>query len=97
MLYYKKLIDKKMATVYGTVEIDKDGVVKGLTKEQEKEFANVPGFEFEEEKKTTRKQSASTSKEEEPKEEEKKTTRKSTSTTRKSTARKTTAKKDENK
>ena len=97
MLYYKKLIDKKMATVYGTVEIDKDGVVKGLTKEQEKEFANVPGFEFEEEKKTTRKQSASTSKEE-PKEEEKKTsTRKTTSTTRKSTARKTTAKKDENK
>ena len=85
MLYYKKLIDKKMATVYGTVEIDKDGVVKGLTKEQEKEFANVPGFEFEEEKKTTRKQSASTSKEEEKK------------TTRKSTARKTTAKKDENK
>ena len=97
MLYYKKLIDKKMATVYGTVEIDKDGVVKGLTKEQEKEFANVPGFEFEEEKKTTRKQSASTSKEEESKEEEKKTTRKSTSTTRKSTARKTTAKKDETK
>ena len=85
MLYYKKLIDKKMATVYGTVEIDKDGVVKGLTKEQEKEFANVPGFEFEEEKKTTRKQSASTSKEEEKK------------TTRKSTARKTTAKKDETK
>ena len=98
MLYYKKLIDKKMATVYGTVEIDKDGVVKGLTKEQEKEFANVPGFEFEEEKKTTRKQSASTSKEEEPKEEEKKaSTRKTTSTTRKSTARKTTAKKDETK
>lgn len=97
MLYYKKLIDKKMATVYGTVEIDKDGVVKGLTKEQEKEFANVPGFEFEEEKKTTRKQSASTNKEE-PKEEEKKvSTRKTTSTTRKSTARKTTAKKDENK
>ncbi|BDA82329.1 hypothetical protein [Staphylococcus phage vB_SsapH-Golestan-105-M] len=94
MLYYKKLLDKKMATVYGTVEIDKDGVVKGLTKEQEKEFANVPGFEFEEEKKTTRKQSASTSKEEEPKEEEKKTTRKTTSTTKKSTARKTTAKKD---
>ena len=55
MLYYKKLIDKKMATIYGTVDIDKDGVVKGLTKEQEKEFANVPGFEFEEEKKTTRK------------------------------------------
>ncbi|UXE02620.1 hypothetical protein Biyabedamokiny2_00048 [Staphylococcus phage Biyabeda-mokiny_2] len=58
MLYYKKLLDKKMATVYGTVEIDKDGVVKGLTKEQEKEFANVPGFEFEEEKKTTRKSTA---------------------------------------
>ncbi len=97
MLYYKKLIGKKMATVYGTVEIDKDGVVKGLTKEQEKEFENVPGFELEEEKKTTRKQTAPTSKEE-PKEEEKKSsTRKTTSTTRKSTARKTTAKKDENK
>lgn len=97
MLYYKKLLDKKMATVYGTVEIDKDGLVKGLTKEQEKEFANVPGFEFEEEKKTTRKQSASTSKEE-PKEEEKKaSTRKATSTTRKPTTRKTTAKKDETK
>lgn len=97
MLYYKKLLNTKMATIYGTVDIDKDGVVKGLTREQEKEFANVPGFEFEEEKKTTRKQSTSTSKEE-PKEEEKKaSTRKTTSTTRKSTARKTTAKKDENK
>ncbi|BAO47120.1 hypothetical protein CF75_gp073 [Staphylococcus phage phiSA12] len=62
MLYYKKLLDKKMATVYGTVEIDKDGVVKGLTKEQEKEFANVPGFEFEEEKKTTRKATSTTRK-----------------------------------
>ena len=90
MLYYKKLVGKKMATIYGTVEIDKDGVVKGLNKEQEKEFANVPGFEFEEEKKTTKKQSATTNKEE-PKEEEKK------ASTRKSTARKTTAKKDENK
>lgn len=97
MLYYKKLPDKKMATIYGTVEIDKNGVVKGLNKEQEKEFANVPGFELKEEKKTTKKQSATTNKEE-PKEEEKKvSTRKTTSTTRKSTARKTTAKKDENK
>lgn len=75
MLYYKKLIGKKMATVYGTVEIDKDGVVKGLTKEQEKEFENVPGFELEEEKKTTRKTTSTTS-----------TTRKST--TRKTTAKK---------
>lgn len=62
MLYYKKLIGKKMATVYGTVEIDKDGVVKGLTKEQEKEFENVPGFELEEEKKTTRKTTSTTRK-----------------------------------
>lgn len=62
MLYYKKLIGKKMATVYGTVEIDKDGVVKGLTKEQEKEFENVPGFELEEEKKTTRKTTSTTKK-----------------------------------
>lgn len=73
MLYYKKLIGKKMATVYGTVEIDKDGVVKGLTKEQEKEFENVPGFELEEEKKTTTRKTTST-------------TRKST--TRKTTAKK---------
>lgn len=72
MLYYKKLIGKKMATVYGTVEIDKDGVVKGLTKEQEKEFENVPGFELEEEKKTTRKTTSTTRK----------------STTRKTTAKK---------
>lgn len=62
MLYYKKLIGKKMATIYGTVEIDKDGVVKGLTKEQEKEFENVPGFELEEEKKTTRKTTSTTKK-----------------------------------
>lgn len=74
MLYYKKLIGKKMATIYGTVEIDKDGVVKGLTKEQEKEFENVPGFELEleEEKKTTRKTTSTTRK----------------STTRKTTAKK---------
>ena len=51
-----------MATIYGTVEIDKDGVVKGLTKEQEKEFENVPGFELEEEKKTTRKTTSATKK-----------------------------------
>lgn len=97
MLYYKKLLNTKMATIYGTVEIDKDGVVKGLTKEQEKEFANTPGFDFEEEKKqATRKQTTSTSKDEEPKEEEKKaSTRKTTGTTRKTTTRKTTAKKDE--
>lgn len=62
MLYYKKLIGKKMATIYGTVEIDKDGVVKGLTKEQEKEFENVPGFELEEEKKTTSKTTSTTKK-----------------------------------
>lgn len=62
MLYYKKLIGKKMATIYGTVEIDKDGVVKGLTKEQEKEFENVPGFELEEENKTTRKTTSTTKK-----------------------------------
>ena len=62
MLYYNKLTGKKMATIYGTVEIDKDGVVKGLTKEQEKEFENVPGFELEEEKKTTRKTTSATKK-----------------------------------
>lgn len=97
MLKYERT-NIQMATVHGTLEIDDKGVVKGLTQEQEKEFANVPGFEFEEQKKTVKKQSAPTSKEEEPKEGEKKaSTRKSTSTTRKSTARKTTSKKDENK
>lgn len=97
MLKFTKNKAEKIATIHGTLTIKEDGTVEGLTPEQEKEFSNVPGFEFEEEKKTTRKQSASTSKEE-PKEEEKKaSTRKSTSTTRKSTARKTTAKKDEDK
>lgn len=89
MLKYERT-NIQMATVHGTLEIDDKGVVKGLTKEQEKEFANVPGFEFEEEKKTTKKQTTSTNKAE-PKEEEKKTS------TRKSTARKTTTKKSEDK
>lgn len=98
MLKFTKNKAEKIATIHGTLTIKEDGTVEGLTPEQEKEFSNIPGFEFEEEKKTTRKQSSSTSKEEEPKEEEKKaSTRKSTSTTRKSTARKTTAKKDEDK
>ena len=89
MLKFTKNKAEKIATIHGTLTIKEDGTVEGLTPEQEKEFSNIPGFEFEEEKKTTRKQSASTSKEE-PKEEEKKTTRKSTT-------RKTTAKKDETK
>lgn len=89
MLKYERN-NLQMATVHGTLEIDDKGVVKGLTQEQEKEFANVPGFEFEEPKKTTKKQSASANKAE-PKEEEKKTS------TRKSTARKTTTKKSEDK
>lgn len=89
MLKYERT-NIQMATVHGTLEIDDNGVVKGLTQEQEKEFANVPGFEFEEEKKTTKKQTTSTNKAE-PKEEEKKTS------TRKSTARKTTTKKSEDK
>lgn len=91
MLKFTKNKAEKIATIHGTLTIKEDGTVEGLTPEQEKSFANVPGFEFTEDKKPAPKK-------EDTKEEEKKaSTRKSTSTTRKSTTRKTTAKKDEDK
>lgn len=68
--YYKDV--KNMATPFGNVEI-KDGIVKGLTKTQEKEFANLPGFEYTEDKQETKK------------EEPKKTTPKKTTTRKTST------------
>lgn len=95
MLKFTKNKAEKIATIHGTLTIKEDGTVEGLTPEQEKSFANVPGFEFTEDKKSAPKKEDT---KEEPKEEEKKaSTRKSTSTTRKSTTRKTTAKKDEDK
>lgn len=95
MLKFTKNKAEKIATIHGTLTIKEDGTVEGLTPEQEKSFANVPGFEFTEDKKPAPKKEDT---KEEPKEEEKKaSTRKSTSTTRKSTTRKTTAKKDEDK
>lgn len=91
MLKYIKNKTNKLATIYGTLTVKEDGTVEGLTAEQEKSFANIPGFDFEEEKKqATRKQTTATSKDKEPKEEEKKaSTRKSTGTTRKTTVKKT--------
>lgn len=86
MLYFKKFANKKVATVHGEIEIDEEGKVKGLTAEQEKEFADTPGFEYEEKKQPAKKQ--------EPKEEESKPAPKKT-TARKTTTRKTTTKKDE--
>lgn len=95
MLKFTKNKAEKIATIHGTLTIKEDGTVEGLTPEQEKSFANVPGFEFTEDKKPAPKKEDT---KEEAKEEEKKaSTRKSTSTTRKSTTRKTTAKKDEDK
>lgn len=95
MLKFTKNKAEKIATIHGTLTIKEDGTVEGLTPEQEKSFANVPGFEFTEDKKPAPKKEDT---KEEPKEEEKKaSTRKSTSTTRKTTTRKTTAKKDEDK
>ena len=85
MLKYKKS-NIKMATVYGNLTIDAEGKVQGLTETQEKEFSNLEGFTFEEDKKPQPKKNP---KVEQKEQEPKKTTRKTT--------RKTSTKKDESK
>lgn len=88
MLNYTKT-NIEMATPYGKVTIDEKGKVNGLTKEQEKEFANLNGFTYTEDKKAQPKK--------ETKEESKKEDTKPKTTTRKTSTRKTTTKKSENK
>lgn len=88
MLNYTKT-NTEMATPYGKVTIDDKGKVNGLTKEQEKEFANLNGFTYTEDKKSQPKK--------ETKEESKKEDTKPKTTTRKTSTRKTTTKKSENK
>lgn len=88
MLNYTKT-NIEMATPYGKVTIDDKGKVNGLTKEQEKEFANLNGFTYTEDKKSQPKK--------ETKEESKKEDTKLKTTTRKTSTRKTTTKKSENK
>lgn len=88
MLNYTKT-NIEMATPYGKVTIDDKGKVNGLTKEQEKEFANLNGFTYTEDKKSQPKK--------ETKEESKKEDTKPKTTTRKTSTRKTTAKKSEDK
>ncbi|AGR48140.1 hypothetical protein BE25_0090 [Staphylococcus phage vB_SepM_BE25] len=88
MLNYTKT-NIEMATPYGKVTIDDKGKVNGLTKEQEKEFANLNGFTYTEDKKSQPKK--------ETKEESKKEDTKPKTTTRKTSTRKTTTKKSENK
>lgn len=88
MLNYTKT-SIEMATPYGKVTIDDKGKVNGLTKEQEKEFANLNGFTYTEDKKSQPKK--------ETKEESKKEDTKPKTTTRKTSTRKTTTKKSENK
>lgn len=80
MLNYTKT-NIEMATPYGKVTIDDKGKVNGLTKEQEKEFANLNGFTYTEDKKS------------QPKKED----TKPKTTTRKTSTRKTTTKKSEDK
>ena len=88
MLNYTKT-NIEMATPYGKVTIDDKGKVNGLTKKQEKEFANLNGFTYTEDKKSQPKK--------ETKEESKKEDTKPKTTTRKTSTRKTTTKKSENK
>ena len=88
MLNYTKN-NIEMATPYGKVTIDDKGKVNGLTKEQEKEFANLNGFTYTEDKKSQPKK--------ETKEESKKEDTKPKTTTRKTSTRKTTTKKSEDK
>lgn len=88
MLNYTKT-NIEMATPYGKVTIDDKGKVNGLTKEQEKEFANLKGFTYTEDKKSQPKK--------ETKEESKKEDTKPKTTTRKTSTRKTTTKKSEDK
>lgn len=73
MLRFNQLRNIKMATIHGEVEVDSEGLVKGLTEEQEKTFKDIPGFEYEETQKK-----ATVSKEEPKKEVAKKTTRRTT-------------------
>lgn len=93
MLKYNKSKTNKMATIYGNLTIKEDGTVEGLTAEQEKEFANIPGFEYTEDKKPAPKKETK----QEDKEENKQEPKKTTSTAKKTTARKTTTKKTEEK
>lgn len=88
MLNYTKT-NIEMATPYGKVTIDDKGKVNGLTKEQEKEFANLNGFTYTEDKKSQPKK--------ETKEETKEEDTKPKTTTRKTSTRKTTTKKSEDK
>lgn len=88
MLNYTKT-NIEMATPYGKVTIDDKGKVNGLTKEQEKEFSNLNGFTYTEDKKSQPKK--------ETKEESKKEDTKPKTTTRKTSTRKTTTKKSEDK
>ncbi|QLF86816.1 hypothetical protein BESEP9_00018 [Staphylococcus phage vB_SepM_BE09] len=92
MLNYTKT-NIEMATPYGKVTIDDKGKVNGLTKEQEKEFANLNGFTYTEDKKSQPKKETK----EETKEESKKEDTKPKTTTRKTSTRKTTTKKSEDK
>lgn len=89
MLKYNGKVNTKIQTVVGEVEVDKFGLVKNLSKEQEEVLSN--GFNFE--------------KAEEPKKQETETKETSTKTketskpktTTRRTTRKTTTKKDESK
>lgn len=70
MLVNEKNANQKVATIYGVIEFNEKGEVKGLTQAQEKELAKLPGYKYVEEKKEEAK------KEEAPKKRTTRSTRK---------------------
>lgn len=78
MLRFNQLRNIKMATIHGEVEVDSEGLVKGLTDEQEKTFKDIPGFEYEEAQKKAPVSKEEPKKVEPKKEVAKKTTRRTT-------------------
>lgn len=92
MLKYNGKANTKIQTVVGEVEVDKFGLVKNLSKEQEEVLSNGFNFEKAEEPKKQERETKETS----TKTKENKETSKPKTSTRRTT-RKATTKKDESK
>lgn len=98
MLKYNGKANTKIQTVVGEVEVDKFGLVKDLSKEQEEVLSNGFNFEKAEESKkqeTEAKGTSTKAKENKETDKSKETSKPKTSTRR--TTRKATTKKDESK
>lgn len=90
MLYNELLRNTTLSTDYGIKDVDEIGVVKGLTKTQEKEISNLRGFIYKEDAKQEQKKETTTNtakeKQDDKKEEPKSKTTKKTTATKSSTA-----------